>query len=195
MTDRQVKIGKDLTMSGAQKAASELFKLDAVSDEPILLIISTRSGFTPAAMVVVDAIRAVKSKVYAVIQSEAFGPGAIIAVFCDKRYAFTHASVLFTKLEYDKEKVMKERPPLPVEAANQWLDRVYAVTASRLNLEAAVLEERAEKGWYLNAEQAKQQGIVTEVVDKVTWVNLVVETLEVKRTSTLKTKAPVNGSP
>ncbi len=191
MTNRQVKIGKELTMSGAEKVAAKLFKLDAAGNEPILLIIGTRSGYAPAAMVVADAISAVKSDVYAVIQSEAFGVGAIVALFCARRYAFSHAAVLFTKLEYDSEKVMKDRPPLPAEAAEAYISRIYAVAAKRLNTPVEGFRTKAEKNWYLTAEEAKREGIVTEVVSKVTWVDLVVETVEVKRTSTTKRKRPV----
>ncbi|MFT7625592.1 MAG: ATP-dependent Clp protease protease subunit [Myxococcota bacterium] len=193
LTDRQVKLGKELTMSTAQKIASDLVKLDAMGNEPILMFIQTRSGFAPAAMVIVDAINAVNAPVYAVIQSEAFGVGALVAAHCDKRFAFPHASLLFTRLEYDKAKVMKENPPLPVEAANAWLDRVNTGLATRLNLKADALKERSEKGWYLSAEEARQEGIITEVVTSVSWVNLVVETLEVKRTATTKKKAPAKG--
>ncbi len=191
MTDRQVKLGKELTMSGAQKIASRLFKLDAAGDEPILLVISTRSGYAPAAMVVVDAIGAVKSDVYAVIQSEAFGVGALVAVFCKRRYAFPHAAVLFTKLQYASDKVMKDRPPLPVEAANAYTDRIYTALAKRLNMKPDVFRGKAEKSWYLTSDEAKREGVVTEVVDSVKWIDLVVETIEVKRQSTIKRKRPI----
>lgn len=191
MTSRQVKMGKDLSMSAAQKIAGELFKLDAAGDEPILLMIGTRTGYAPAAMVVVDAIAALRSDVYAVIQSEAFGVGAVVASFCKRRYAFTHASVLFTKLEYDSEKTMKEKPPLPVEAAEQYLDRVYAAVAERLDKNAEKFKELSTKRWYLSADQAKREGVVTEVVKGVKWIDLVVETVEVKKTSTVKRKRPL----
>jgi ATP-dependent protease ClpP protease subunit len=95
-------------------AAEELFKLDAAGQEPILLFINTRSGYAPAAMVVVDAIRSLKSKVHAVIQPEAFGVGAIVAVHCEKRFAFPSATVVFGKVGYDSEKLMKDEPPICV---------------------------------------------------------------------------------
>ena len=81
LTQRQVQIDKDLSMNAAHKVARKLFKLNSAGNEPIFLIISTRSGFAPAAMVVADAIGAIESPVHAVVQPEAFGVGAIIAIF------------------------------------------------------------------------------------------------------------------
>lgn len=191
LTARQVKMGSDLTMSSAQKIAEKLFKLDAAGDEPIVLLIATRAGYAPAAMVVVDAIRATRSKVYAVVQSEAFGVGAVVATWCDKRYAFPHASILFSTLHYDSEKRMKDKPPLPLEAAESYIDRVYAGVAKRIGIKADELKRRAAKGWFLTAAEAKKAGVAHEVVDRVTWVDLVIETVEVKRTSTTKKKRPI----
>jgi ATP-dependent protease ClpP protease subunit len=193
MTDRQVRLERELTIGSASKAAEELFKLDAAGNEPILLIIGTRSGYLPAAMVVVDAIGALHSKVHAVIQPEAFGPGAIIAAFCDKRFAFANASVLFNKFEYESEKVMKDSPPLPAAAAQIYVDRTYALVAKRLGLATDDFKKKAEAGWFLSAQEAKQAAVVTDIVDHVSWVELVVETIEVKKTATIKEKRPAAG--
>ena len=190
LTERQVKLDRELSISGASKAAEDLFKLDAAGQEPIVLIISTRSGFLPAAMVLVDAIAATRSPVYAVVQPEAFGVGAVVAAFCEKRYAFANATLLFNKFEYEAEKVMKESPPLPLAAAEAYVTRVYGLVAKRLGLSEADFRKKAEAGWFLTAEDAKSAGLVTEIVDKVSWVELVIETVEVKRVATLKGKQP-----
>lgn len=191
MTDRQVALGPELKMSDAHKAAEKLFKLDAMGSEPILLVIATRSGYAPAAMVVADAISAIKAPVYAVIPSEAFGAGAIVAAFCAKRYAFPHAQILFYRLEYDSEKTMKEEPPLPLQHANAYLDRVYESAAKRLGMRAGEFRQKAEAGWYLSAEAARKARVVTEVVQRVSWIDLVVETVEIKRTATTKKERPI----
>lgn len=194
MTERQVKIGKELSMSAAEKVADQLFKMDAAShEEPILLVISTRAGYAPAAMVVVDAVQAVQAPVYAVIQAEAFGVGAIVAVFCDKVYAFGHASVLFNQLEYDSEKVMTENPPLPVEAAKAYIERIWQAVARRLKLDPDELIQKSTGGWYLTAVEAKRVGVVTDLIERVQWIDLVVETVEIKRTTTVKHKQPIQG--
>jgi ATP-dependent protease ClpP protease subunit len=191
MTERQVALKAELKMEEAHKAAQTLFKLDAMGNEPILLIISTRAGYVPAAMVVADAISAIKAPVYAVIASEAFGVGAVIAAFCDRRYAFPHAQVLFSKLEYDSKKAMKEEPPLPAEHAQTYINRVYASVAARLKMRASDFQSKAEAGWYMSAEEARKAGVVTKVVKSVSWIDLVVETVEIKRTATTKTKRPI----
>jgi ATP-dependent protease ClpP protease subunit len=190
LTQRQLRIDKDLSMTTAHKVAQKLFKLDSAGHEPIFLIISTRSGFAPAAMVVVDAIDAVESPVYAIVQPEAFGVGAIVASFCDKRFAFRNASVLFSKLEYAPEKKMKDAPPLPQTAADAYVQRIWKATAKRLGLDADELAEKATKGWFLTADEARKVGVVTDIIDKVTWVNLVIETTEIKRTTVNKVKRP-----
>jgi ATP-dependent Clp protease protease subunit len=191
MTERQVRLDASLTMKSAQTVADKLFKLDAEGTEPILLIISTREGFAPAAMVVADAIRALRSKVYAVIQSEAFGPGAVVALFCHKRFAFPHAAILFKKLEYADKKVMEKTPPLPVAAAQKYLDHIYSILAKKTRMSLKKFKEKSDKGWYLTAAEAKKHGLIDEVVNRVDWVELVIETIEIKRSSTVKEKRPL----
>ena len=191
MTERQVKIGPELTIPAARTAAEALFKLDAAGSEPILLVIDVRSGFAPAAMVVVDAVAALRSKVYAVIHSEAFGPGAVVAVFCARRFMFPHASMLFSPLLYESEKTMKESPPLPVEAANAHIDRIYQAVGKQIGMSADELKKKSQANWFLTAEEAKKAGLVDEVVSQVTWQELVTETVEIKKTSTLTEKRPL----
>ncbi len=190
LTERLIRLDRELTIPHAAKVAEELFKLDAAGREPIVLVVATRSGFVPAAMVLVDAIGAVESPVFALIQPEAFGVGALVAAFCDKRYAFPNSAVLVSKLEYEAEKVMKDSPPLPAAAAETYVARIYELYAKRLGLKPAELRTRAEAGWFLTAEDAKAAGFVTDVVDRVAWTELVVETVEVKRTATVKAKRP-----
>lgn len=190
LTERQVRLERELTPQSASKVAEELFKLDAAGQEPIVLFINTRSGYAPAAMVVVDAIRSLRSKVHAVIQPEAFGVGAIVAVHCEKRFAFPSATVVFGKVSYDSDKIMKDEPPLPVAAADAYVDRVWASAGKRIGLSGADLEKKAEAGWVLTADEAKAAGVVTDLVDRVDWVELIIETVEVKKTATLKSKGP-----
>ena len=191
MTTRQVTLGSDLTLSAAHKVAESLYKLDAAGTEPILLIVATRSGYAPAAMVVADAIQTLSSKVYAVVTSEAFGAGAIVAAFCDRRYIFKHGAFLFDELAYDSEKVMKEKAPLPPEAAEAYLNSIYEAVAKRLGMSTAEFKKKAISRWYLPASAAKKAGVATEVVAKVSWVDLVEETVEIKKTSTVKRKRPI----
>jgi ATP-dependent protease ClpP protease subunit len=192
LTDRRVTIGTELSLSAARSIADKLFRMDATSMEPILLYINTRRGYTPAAMVIVDAIAAVKSKVYGVVQAEAFGPGAVVAAFCDQLYLFPHASLLYEKLEYDSERTMKEKPPLPIAAATGYLDRARNALAKRLHISPQTYIKRVKDGgWYLTAAEAKQTRIVTGIVDTVTWVDLVTETVEIKRTRTSKEKETI----
>ena len=188
LTDRRVTIGTELSLSSARTTADKLFQMDAKSEEPIFLFINTRRGYAPAAMVVVDAIAAVKSKVFGVVQAEAFGPGAVVAAFCDRLYMFPHAALLYKPLEYDSKRVMKENPPLPIESATAYLDRVREALSKRLRISTSDFKTRTEKGWYLTASAAKRAKIGAHVVDRVKWVQLVTETIEIKSTSTVKEK-------
>jgi len=188
LSPRQVRVGPDLSVSAAQKVTQILFKMDAASNEPIVLLIGVRSGYAPAAMMVVDAIRSLQSKVHAVIQSEAIGAGAVVALFCHKRYAFPSASILFKPLKYASKSVMKDKAPLPPGATRSYMDRIMEAVSKKLSIKRKALDAKIEKGWYMTASQAKKAGVIDKVVDKVTWVNLVKETVEIKRTSTVKEK-------
>jgi len=194
LTDRRVTIGTELSLSSARTVADKLFQLDARSEEPIYLFINTRRGYTPAAMVVVDAIAAVKSKVIGVVQAEAFGPGAVVAAFCDRLYMFPHAALLYQPLEYDSKRVMKENPPLPLESATAYLDRVREALSKRLRISTSDYKSRTEKGWYLAAVAAKRAKIGAQVVERVHWTQLVTETVEIKSTTSTKEKTPAKGA-
>jgi ATP-dependent protease ClpP protease subunit len=188
LSSRQVVLGNDLSMLQARKVANKLFKMDNVSTEPIYLIINTRSGYAPAAMVIVDAIGAIKAKVHAVIQTEAFGVGGVVSAFCHRRSMFPNASLYFTKLEYASKTVMKKKPPIPAPLANAYISRVYALVAKRIGMKSADFAGKIEKGWYLTAADAKRSELIDEVVKRVTWIHLVVETVEVKTSTSKKVK-------
>ena len=85
---------------------------------------------------------------------------------------------------------MKDAPPLPKTAADAYIQRIWNTTAKRLGLDVDELTEKATKGWFLTADEARKVGAVTDIIDKVTWVNLVVETTEIKRTTVNKVKRP-----
>ena len=192
LSQRQLQLGEKLTLQAAHSVAEKLFRLDAEGNEPITLVIATRSGYIPAAMVVVDAIRSLKSPVNALVPAEAFGAGAVVAVFCKQRYVFAHGAFLFRAFEYDDEKVMKGKDaPLPADAAKQYVDRAYEAVAKQLGMRAADLRSRAEKGWYLPAAEARKAGVASAVVSQVTWIDLTTEITEVKKTSIVKEKRPI----
>ena len=68
------------------------------------------------------------------------------------------------------------------------MDRIMEAVSKKLSIKRKALDAKIEKGWYMTASQAKKAGVIDKVVDKVTWVNLVKETVEIKRTSTVKEK-------
>ncbi len=183
LTNRSVDLVGKVDTKEIRPVVQKLLELNAISTDPIFLRIDSFGGSVEAGYVLVDAIAALESPVYAVVEAKAYSMAAIIAVFCDRRYILPHATMMFHEASYG---TMGEDPSIrsKMEFNSRYLDRMHREIARRIGMDEARYRERIRDGWWLMAEEAVAAGIMDEIVKELTYSEFFVESTEVKKTVT-----------
>lgn len=199
LTDRNVDVAGKLDVKSASTLSDKLIKLDADSDRPIYLMITATEGSAQGVMILADTIHSLKSPVVGVVLTQVHDAGAALAPFTDRVLMFPSAGLVFTEIEYEGVKKPEPPPepkagetppkvkePTPTElmlqkAREQFLGRLYARLAKRLNMKADALKAAiAGGGLMIGADEAVSQKIAYAVVDQLTFTTLPTVKTEVK---------------
>lgn len=183
LTNRSVSLTGKLTLAMVEKTAEKLIELDSISAEPIYLKINAEGDALEAAFALVDTVRAIRSPVVAVVQSRAYEAAAVLAVLCEKTYAYPNAVFLFTPV--DKVSTELKPPKDPDEAfLHRFRADVYGTVAKAIGLAPGDYEAKIKDGWWLTAEEAVAAKVADGVVDGISFREIFLETTEVKTTVT-----------
>lgn len=183
LTSRQVHLTGSVSLAKIRDITEKLVKLNSVSHDPIFLMINSPGGSVAAGFVLIDVMNSIESPVYAVIESAAYSMGAIIAVFCKKRYMYKHATMMFHEASYG---TLGEDPTIRSRIGfnSRYLDRLHKEIAARIGMTPKQYRTKIRDGWWLLADEAKKAGVIDEVVDKISYRHLFVEKITIKKTVT-----------
>ncbi len=189
VTNRTVDLDGKIGLASVAKTVDRLLELDAMSSDPIFLKVNAYGESLEAALAMADAIRALASPVYAIVQSRAYEAAAVVALACRRVYVYPNAVILirlFDKVSVDATSAQPPDDPFK----NRYLDQVHGTLAARLGVSLDEFKKRTEKGWWLDARAAVDARAADGVVERMNFRELFVETTEVKRTITATRKAP-----
>ncbi|MCA9523929.1 MAG: ATP-dependent Clp protease proteolytic subunit [Myxococcales bacterium] len=183
LTSRQVHLSGSVSLSKVQGITEKLIKLNSVSHDPIFLMINSPGGSVAAGFVLIDVMKSIESPVYAVIESAAYSMGAIIAVFCSKRYMYKHATMMFHEASYG---TLGEDPSIRSRIGfnSRYLDKLHKEIAARIGMSPKQYRTKIRDGWWLLADEAKKAGVIDEVVEKISYRHLFIEKITIKKTVT-----------
>lgn len=183
LTNRSVDLIGKVDTDVVRRVVNRLLQLNASSHDPIYLRIDSFGGSVEAGYVLVDAIEAIESPVYAVIESKAYSMAAIIAVFCDRTFILPHATMMFHEASYG---TLGEDPSnrAKMEFNVRYLDRMHREIAKRIAMDAGDYRAKIRDGWWLMADEAHAAGVVDEVVTELTYAEFLIEKTEIKKTVT-----------
>lgn len=181
LTSRRVDLEGAVNLASVRKVADKLIELNSISHDPIFLRINSPGGSVSAGFILIDVLRALDSPVHALVESQAYSMAAIIAVFCEKRYILPHGTMMFHEVSYS---TLGEDPSVRsrVDFNSRYIDRVHREIATRLKLPHAQYRQKIRDGWWLLADDAKKAGIVDEIVTHISYRELFVEKIEIKKT-------------
>ncbi len=187
LTDRMVHLRGAINGSSVNKAVKRFLELDSEAHDPIWLMIDSFGGSVDAGFILIDLIKTIKSPTYCVITSKAYSMGAIIAVFCKKRYIYRHATMMFHEASYG---ALGEDPSIRsrIEFNVKYLDRIHEEIANTIGMAPDKYRDKIRDAWWVLAQEAVDAKFVDAVVTEVRYRKLSTETTEVKRTRTIKTK-------
>ena len=177
-----------------KRAQKQFMMFNAQSNEPIWIRINSPGGSVGAGLVLIDTFRASKSPVYCLVESRAYSMAAITLVFCDKRYALNHATIMLHEASYGTmgdDMSNRSRMKFTVK----YLDGLHREIAQRLKMDHATYRKKIRNSWWLLAKGAAKAGIIDAVVTRIKYKQLGLERIERKRTVVQRTKKKVLRGP
>jgi len=206
LTDRQVVLGGAIDVAKAQKTSAKLLSMDAGAEAPIFLLVSSTRGTAQGVMLLADTVRALKSPVVAVVQTEVHGAGAALSVLTDRLVMYRSSGLVFTELPYEgvkklkppkedskeKPKELTEKEKLLQTVRKSYLDQFWARVGSRLKMKKGKLSKKlAAGGFHWTAKQTLKKKVAHSVVETLMYTKLPEGKTEVKTTTTVKTDRAV----
>lgn len=194
LTDRMVTLSGTINSASVNKAVKEILAFEDQSNDPIWLMIDSFGGAVDAGFILIDLIRNIKSPVHSVVTSKAYSMGAIIAVFCKRRYIYEHGTMMFHEASYG---ALGEDPSIRsrMEFNTKYLDRIHREIAAIIKMPLEEYRDKIRDAWWVIASEALEANMVDAIVTGVTYRALDMELIEIKRVTTIKTRRVMRRPP
>ena len=167
LKDRIIILNGEITDSSANIIVAELLYLDSQNHDDISLYINSNGGSVTAGMAIYDTMNFIKSDVSTIC----IGMAASMAAFLlssgekGKRYSLPNAEVMIhqplggvqgqaTEIKIAAERILKIKKKL------------NEILAKNTNQDLKKVEQDTERDYFLNSAEAKEYGIIDEILDK-----------------------------
>jgi len=161
---RIVMLRGPLAPAVASQVAAALLTLDAMGVEPVQLHMSAPDGELTAAFTIVDAIDAMRAPVHAVVTAEAGGAVVAVLAAAERRLAYRHARI---RLSEPRSEAVAGTADEVAAAAGQYLRELEEMAVRLADVTGqsrSRVEDDLSAGRILTAEQARDYGLIDEIV-------------------------------
>jgi ATP-dependent Clp protease, protease subunit len=161
---RMVVITGSLNDDAATRAAAALMTLDALGSEPVRLQLATPDGDLAAAFGLIDVIDTMSAPVHAVVTSLAGGAAVGLLAAAARRLAYRHARI---RLSEPRAASVSGTADEVAAAAGQYLRELEELAvriATATGQPRSRIEDDLSAGRMLSAEQAKEYGLLDEII-------------------------------
>jgi ATP-dependent Clp protease, protease subunit len=167
LAQRTVFLGAEVTDESAQRVCSQLLVLSAEDPrEDILLFINSPGGSVTAGLAIYDTMRLIPNDVVTVATGFAASMGQVLLTVGapGKRYALAHARVM---MHQPSAGIGGTTADIAIQAENhEYMKRMIArITAERTGQSPETIERDSDRDRWFSAEEARDYGMVDEVVD------------------------------
>ncbi len=164
--ERIVMLSGTLDSTAANSAAAALLILDALSAEPVQLKVSSTEGELASAFALVDAIDAMRAPVHAIIPSLTGGAAVLVLAAADRRLCYRHARIRLAEPRATAASGTAEQVAAAAGAYLRELDELIIRLAEVTGQPRSQIENDLASGRVLSAEEAKDYGLVNEIIGK-----------------------------
>lgn len=169
---RIVIINGEITQELVGNVAGQLLALASESNDPITLFIHSQGGHVDSGHAIYDAIRFVDSKVRIVGNGWVASAGALIyvAVPLEDRYCLPNTRFL---LHQPSGGVQGSGSDIAIEAEEivRMRKRLNQILANATGQPLERIQEDTQRNFWLTAEEAKEYGLVGEIIEKISEVD------------------------
>jgi ATP-dependent Clp protease protease subunit len=161
---RIVMLRGPLSPGTASQVAAALLTLDAMGTETVQLHVSAPDGELTAAFTVVDALDAMRAPVHAVVTAEAGGAAVAVLAAAERRLAYRHARI---RLSEPRSETVAGTADEVAAAAGQYLRELEEMAVRLAEVTGqprSRVEDDLSAGRILTAEQAREYGLIDEIV-------------------------------
>jgi ATP-dependent Clp protease protease subunit len=161
---RIVMLRGPLSAGVASQVAAALLTLDAMGTEVVQLHLSAPDGELTAAFTVVDALDAMRAPVHAVVTAEAGGAAVAVLAAAERRLAYRHARI---RLSEPRSETVAGTADEVAAAAGQYLRELEEMAVRLAEVTGqprSRVEDDLSAGRILTAEQAREYGLIDEIV-------------------------------
>ena len=167
LAQRAIFLGAEVTDESAQRVCSQLLVLSAEDPrEDILLFINSPGGSVTAGLAIYDTMRLIPNDVVTVATGFAASMGQVLLTVGapGKRYALAHARVM---MHQPSAGIGGTTADIAIQAENhEYMKRMIArITAERTGQSPETIERDSDRDRWFSAEEARDYGMVDEVVD------------------------------
>jgi len=161
---RIVVLHGSVTGPTASQVAAALLALDGLGPEPVQLHLAAPDGDLTAAFAVVDAIDVMRAPLHAVVTSQAGGAAVALLAAADRRLAYRHARI---RLAEPRAAALAGTADEVAAAAGQYLRELEELAVRLADVTGQArsrIEDDLSSGRILTAEQAREYGLIEEIV-------------------------------
>ncbi len=161
--------GGAMTTDSANLIIAQLLYLDAEdSDKDINLYVNSPGGMVTAGLAVYDTMQYIKSPITTICMGMAMSFGALLLAAGTKgrRYALPHSRVMIHQPLIYGEGISGQVTDIQIETSEliATKDKLIAILAKHTGQTVERIRQDTERNFYMSAEEAKQYGIIDEVI-------------------------------
>jgi ATP-dependent Clp protease protease subunit len=163
---RIVMLHGPLTLVVASQTAATLLTLDTIGADPVRLHMAVSEGDLAQAFAIVDAIDAMRAPVHALVTAEVSGAAVAVLAAAARRMAYRHARI---RLVEPRAAAVAGTADQVAAAAGQYLRELEELAVRLAEITGRPrnrIEDDLAAGRTLSAEEAREYGLVDEIVGK-----------------------------
>jgi len=165
---RTILLAGEVDQELAEKVIGQLLILDGQSNDPIKMIITTQGGHVDSGFAIHDIMRFIKSPVYAIGAGWVASIGVPIFLGAAKKYRYSLPNTRYL-LHQPMGGAVGAIKDIRIEAQEilKIRTKINDLLAAETGQAVDRIKEDSDRNFWMSAEEAKEYGLVTKIVDSV----------------------------